>query len=226
MRMRRKKYLEERLLSCKDYIIYFEERERYGRPDKNDYPTADYKKAFCNDNSVQLEIGCGKGKFILETAMNNPDINFIAVEKDDNVIVSAIEKVKNAGLKNVKFMIVRAENLDMLIPENSVEKIYLNFSCPYPKKTYKNRRLTNPRFLRLYSSLLSRGGSVIQKTDNADFFEYSVNSFKEEDYTLIGVTYDLYSSEFYKGNVATEYEEKFVYENKPIMRLEAFPPEK
>lgn len=224
MRMRRKKNLDERLSACKEYIIFFEERERYGRPNPTDYPMTDLNATFDNDNPLRIEIGCGKGKFICKLAAKNPDVNFIAIEKDDNVIVSAIERVRAAGLKNVKFMIVAAENLGLLIPEDSVKKIYLNFSCPYPKKTYRNRRLTNPKFLKLYAKLLKSGGSVIQKTDNKDFFEYSLESYQVESYTLSGLTRDLYSSEYIGENIATEYEEKFVAENKPIMRVEAYPP--
>ncbi|MCQ2399427.1 MAG: tRNA (guanosine(46)-N7)-methyltransferase TrmB, partial [Clostridia bacterium] len=116
-----------------------------------------------------------------------------------------------------------AENLNFLLPENKIEKIYLNFSCPYPKKTYHNRRLTNPRFLNLYRSLLTDGGYIIQKTDNRPFFDYSVESFSSSGYEIDEITYDLYSSEYINDNIATEYEKKFVAEGKPICRLKATP---
>ncbi len=219
--MRRKKYLDDRLNLCQDYVVFFEEREHYGRPDKKDYPTVDFKEVFNNCNPVHFEIGCGKGKFVTSLAENNKNINYVAVEKDDNVIVSAMERAKSLNLTNLKFMVVPAENLALLLTEKCVERIYLNFSCPYPKGTYKNRRLTNPKFLKFYAKILTDNGSIIQKTDNEDFFNYSVESYLQENYGLKGLTRDLYNSEFIEGNVQTEYEEKFVRLGKPIFRVEA-----
>ncbi|MBO5286430.1 MAG: tRNA (guanosine(46)-N7)-methyltransferase TrmB [Clostridia bacterium] len=223
MRLRRKKHLDERLELSKEYLLYFEEREHYGRPDPKDYPKLDFKTVFGNDNPVHMEIGCGKGGFITELASKTPDINYIAVEKDDNVTVSAVENAKKAGLKNVKFIICCAENLFLLINDGTIGRIYLNFSCPYPKHTYRNRRLTNPKFLQMYRSFLAKGGGVFQKTDNKPFFDYSLESYALSGYRTEKVTKDLYNSDYLEGNVATEYEKKFVLYGETICRVEAYP---
>ena len=213
--MRKKKYLDARLASCKNLYV-LESREFYMNKEKT--PSFfDFNAVFGNGNPVELEIGCGKGKFICELARRNPDINYVAVEKLSNVIVSAAEKVESEGLKNVIFLNLSAENAELFIPPKSVSKIYLNFSCPFPKKTYANRRLTNPRFLGIYRRLLAGGGCVKQKTDNLPFFEYSLSSFKECGYTVTDVSYDL------KDDVTTEYEDKFLINGFKINGLTATP---
>ncbi|MBO7187123.1 MAG: tRNA (guanosine(46)-N7)-methyltransferase TrmB, partial [Clostridia bacterium] len=196
---------------------------QYGRPKEEDFIKLNLNEVFSNDNPVFLEIGCGKGGFITELASLNPDKNFVAVEKDDNVMVSALERAVEMGLKNVKFIICSAENLPFILDIFSIDGIYLNFSCPYPKGTYANRRLTNPRFLDIYRRLLKPNGKIIQKTDNVDFFNYSIESYSFCGYSVKEVTYDLYNSEYVVGNIATEYEKKFVSDNKPICRLVAKP---
>ena len=218
MRMRRKKHLDERIELSSKYLLFFEPRSIYGRPNKENYPDIDVKKAFGNESPVYLEIGSGKGSFICQMAKNNPQNNYIAVEKDDNVMVSAMELASEMDLNNVKFVICGAEQLDFLFSENTFDGLYLNFSCPYPKGTYANRRLTNPKFLRVYQSLLKSGAKIIQKTDNRPFFEYSLQSYNESSLKVTEVTFDLYKSEFLDGNVATEYEKKFVSIGKPICR--------
>ena len=146
MRMRKKKYLTERLDAVKSLILDtdLEERDFEKAIQTKDY--FDFEEMFGNGNPVHLEIGCGKGQFVCEMAKRCPDINFIAVEKERNVIVAAVEKVENAGLTNVRFIAGCAEYLPRFIPEHSIERIYLNFSCPYPKEKYKKHRLTH-RFI-------------------------------------------------------------------------------
>lgn len=219
MRMRKKKHLDERMAKQNNLFI-LESREFYKQKDKK--PTYfDYVELFGNDNPVEMEIGCGKGKFILELAKRNPDVNYIAVEKLSNVIVSAAEI--SEGVKNLVFLNLSAENLELFIKPQSVRKIYLNFSCPYPKNSYANRRLTNPRFLGIYQRLLVKGGSIRQKTDNKPFFEYSIESFNECNYTLSNVTYDLHGTP--NDEITTEYEDKFIINNFKIHALTAYPPE-
>ena len=218
MRMRRKKHLDERIELSSKYLLFFEPRSVYGRPNKENYPNIDVKAVFGNDNPIYLEIGSGKGSFICQMAQKNPQNNYIAVEKDDNVMVSAMELASSMGLENVKFVICGAEQLDFLFSANSFDGLYLNFSCPFPKGTYANRRLTNPKFLRVYQTLLKNGAKIFQKTDNRPFFEYSLESYKECNLNATDVTFDLYKSEFLDGNVATEYETKFVSIGKPICR--------
>lgn len=201
MRMRARSNLEQRILNCHEKLntagFSFEGKE------------------------LQIEIGCGKGNFIIETAKRNPDINFVAVEKVSNIIVLAMERAVKEEVKNIKFMAVDAGELVNLIPENSVSRIYLNFSDPWPKKQNMKRRLTYDDFLEIYKKLLTDDGEIHFKTDNKDLFEFSLGSFNNNaGYTLKNISYDLHNSDF-KGNIMTEYEKIFSSEGKPIYRLEA-----
>jgi len=187
MRMRRKRNLDERLAAVKDYIIQrtiFELNMKTAIQQK-DY--IDYSKVFGNDGRVELEIGCGKGKFITELARRNPDVNFIAVEMLSNVVVEACEKAKKDGLKNVKFMIIRAECLESYIPSNSISRIYLNFSTPLPQKGYEKQRLTHRKFLDIYKKILTDDGEIHQKTDSKSLFEFSVAEFSQNGFALKNV---------------------------------------
>lgn len=219
MRMRRKKNLEPRLEMCRDYLINTENvKIEYGKaPEKNLF---NFKELFGNENSVRMEIGCGKGQFAAEIAKRNPDVNFIAVEINRNVIVQACEKAKREGLKNIKFFIVGAEHLDLYIPENSIELIYLNFSCPFPKKRQAKHRLTHSDFLEIYKRILIPGGEIHQKTDNMHFFEFSLSEFSKCGFELDNISLDLHASGF-EGNIMTEYEKRFTDLGQPIYRLEA-----
>ena len=221
MRMRRKKHLDERLLNVKDVLYVLESREFYQKSKEEKTSLFDLAALFGNDNPVEAEIGCGRGKFLTETALLHPQINFIGIEKLSNVIVAAAEKAKNLHLKNIVFLNLSAENADCFLPLHSLRKIYLNFSCPYPKNTYANRRLTSARFLELYKTLLASDGEIWLKTDNMPFFEYSLESFSACGYSLKNISLDLHHSGF-KGNITTEYEERFLRYGKPIYRLEAF----
>lgn len=181
----------------------------------------DTESFFQNSNPIHLEIGCGKGKFICETAKRNPDINYIAVEKIGNVIVMAGEAVKRENLSNVLLLKCDAHMLPKYIKENSIERIYLNFSCPYPKNRDKNKRLTYPAFLNIYKKLLSENGEIHQKTDNMHFFEFSIEQFSQNGFALKNIFLDLHNSDF-AGNIVTEYEKRFSDLGQPIYRLEAY----
>lgn len=219
--MRRKKHLDERLSAAGDILHVLESREFYKLSKEEKTSLFDLSRLFGNENPVEAEIGCGRGKFIAKTAARFPEKNFIAVEKLSNVIVGAAEKAKAAGLKNVVFLNLSAENADCFLPAHSLERIYLNFPCPYPKNTYANRRLTSPRFLALYRELLGPEGEIWFKTDAARLFEYSLESFTANGFAVKNVSLDLHKSGFAE-NIATEYEEKFVLYGKPIFRLEAY----
>lgn len=220
MRMRRKKNLEQRLENCADKIIFMDREDRNYQV-KDTENLINYKELFGNDNPVQLEIGCGKGQFAREIAKQNPDINFLAVEKSSNVIVDAAEKAIAENIPNLYFMRGGAEYLDCYIPEHSVEQIYLNFSCPFPKKSYASHRLTHRNFLAIYDKLLISHGEIHQKTDNRNFFEFSLEEFSRSGYILKNVSLDLHNSDF-EGNIVTEYEKRFSEQGFPIYRLEAF----
>ena len=224
MRMRKKKYLDERISACDGYLLTLvsEDKNFETAKEKTDY--IDFSKLFGNDNPVYLEIGCGKGQFVCELAKRNPQNNYIAVEKVGNVIVSAAELAKKDDIKNVRFLKCGAEYLQCFIPKNSIEGIYLNFSCPYPKKAYTSHRLTNGKFLEIYKDIMKPGAEIHQKTDNMHFFEYSIEEFTKSGFSLKNVSLDLHNSDF-EGNIVTEYESKFTAQGLPIYRLEAYLPE-
>ncbi len=220
MRMRKKKNLEKRLAECHNYFeIYTEERNFIEAVKEKEY--LDFKEIFGNSNPVVLEVGCGKGQFACEWAAAHPDMNVIAVEKVGNVIVQACEKAQKAGLKNVFFIKGNAEYLPKYIPDGFIERVFLNFSCPFPKKQYAIHRLTHKRFLDIYKELLSEGGEIHQKTDNMQFFEFSIESFSENGFALKNVSLDLHNSGI-EDNIVTEYEHRFSSMGMPIYRLEAY----
>ena len=219
MRMRRKKNLEKRF-ELNDLIVLSKSTDIYRKPESERYDIVDLPAIFNNDNPIELEIGCGKGNFITQKAINNPDINYIGVEIIDNVIISAAENASAKNLKNVRFFNCGAEILQYLLPKNSISNIYLNFSCPYPKKQYENHRLTYKYFLEIYKFLLKTDGKIYQKTDNDDFFEYSKQSFIDNGFEIFNVTDDLYKN-LPSDNIATEYETKFHNDGKNIHSLTA-----
>jgi tRNA (guanine-N7-)-methyltransferase len=221
MRMRKKKYLDERIDACEGLLLTLVSEDRNFETAKEKKNYLDFEELFGNANPVYMEIGCGKGQFVCELAKLHPGYNYIAVEKVGNVIVSAAERAKNEGIPNVRFLKCGAEYLQCFIPEKSIEGLYLNFSCPYPKKAYTSHRLTNERFLNIYKEILKDGAEIHQKTDNMHFFEYSIEEFTKCGFALKNVSLDLHSSDF-EGNIVTEYESKFVAEGLPIYRLEAY----
>ena len=221
MRMRKKKYLEERLAAVSDilFISCVEIKNLDYRCLEKEY--LDLDKWFGNSNPLYLEVGCGKGRFACDFAEQNPHIHLIAVEKSGNVITAACEEAKKRGLKNLKFIKCGAEYLEKYLKENSVERIFLNFSCPFPKSGYATHRLTHNRFLESYKKLLKKGGEIHQKTDNMHFFEFSLEQLSASGFALKNVSLDLHKSG-YEGNIMTEYEEKFASKGFPIYRLEAY----
>ena len=223
MRMRKKKNLETRLAACGDVLIPVIYADKHFDAPIEENLTFDLAALFGNDNPVHLEIGCGKGGFVAEAARRNPDINFLAVEKTGNVIVCGCEAVLEAGLPNVRFLKLGAEYLWRYLPAGSIERLYLNFSCPFPKEKYRNHRLTAPRFLRIYKEILAPGAEIWQKTDNMHFFEFSIENLTQNGFALRNVSLDLHRSGF-EGNIMTEYEKRFSEQGLPIYRLEAYLP--
>ena len=221
MRMRKKKNLTERLDAVKDYIYISESEDRNFKTAVNYKDYIDFNAWFGKDAPLFLEVGCGKGRFACEYAAAHPEINLIAVEKEANVIVAACELAKNMGLNNVKFIKCSAEYLERHIKPNSIERIFLNFSCPFPKNTYASHRLTHKNFLEIYKRIIKSGAEIHQKTDNMHFFEFSIEQFTNNGFALKNVSLDLHNSNF-EGNIMTEYEQKFVTQGLPIYRLEAY----
>lgn len=221
MRMRRKKNLEERLLECGSLLYQPREEQRDFRADEEKW--LDLDAWFEREAPVELEVGCGKGGFICELAARHPDVNFVAVERSANVMVEACERAIAAGLQNVRFIKCTAEYLPRYLKPRSIRALYLNFSCPFPKKKYAVHRLTHPRFLAIYRELLAEGASLYQKTDNRQLFECSLKWLCENGYSLDDVCLDLHRSD-YPDNIMTEYERKFVALGQPIYYLQATPP--
>lgn len=177
---------------------------------RNTTPTSvlNLRQIFGNDNPAALELGCGKGQWICRMAEAYPDINFIAVENVTNVIVAACEKVKRMGLKNVRFANCGVEYLPRSLPTHAFSTIYLNFSSPYPKNQYENRRLTNARYLAMYREWLKEDGEIRQKTDNRPFFEYSVTSMSQNGLVFTEMSCNLHADADIP-NLTSEYEDRF-----------------
>ena len=217
MRIRRKKHLKERILALQDLVIVPERDIVNVLEAVKNKKYFVYSEMFNNDNPVELEIGCGKGKFICEKAFMSPSVNFIAVELLDNIIVMAGELAKSKSISNVRFFNSGAEYLPRYIPDGSISNIYLNFSPPFPGDAYENRRLTCDRRISEYKRYLCKGGCVFQKTDDKEFFEYSLAQFKK-----FGFECEVVSEQIEKGeieNVQTEYENKFRSQGMPIYAL-------
>lgn len=224
MRMRHKKNLESRLEAVSDWLLDCTEQDLNTENNEENLRYYNLEQIFGNTNPVYLEIGCGKGQFIRELAARHPENNYIACEKVANVIVTAAEHAKEDHLTNVRFMKCGAEYLPRFLPPASISGIYLNFSCPYPKNSYANHRLTNERYLESYKKFMAPGAEIHQKTDNMHFFEYSIECFTACGFALKNVSLDLHHSDF-TDNIVTEYEARFSAQGLPIYRLEAYLPE-
>ncbi len=178
---------------------------------------------FENKAPLHIEIGMGKGKFIHSLAQSAPDTNFIGIEMYSSVLYRAIEKRQETDLKNLYFIRMDAKNIKDVFDDGEIERIYLNFSDPWPKERHAKRRLTSPLFLDSYDKVLSKDGVLCFKTDNRPLFDYSVETIEAtKPWKLKDVTYDLHHSPYMERNVMTEYEEKFSAKGMPIHRLVAY----
>lgn len=168
--------------------------------------TGNFHSVFSNDNPIYLEIGTGKGNFIIENAKRYPNINFIGIEKYDSVLVRAIEKLGCLELDNLKFIRADAKSIDNIF-NKEISKLYLNFSDPWPKDRHEKRRLTSDTFLKRYDNIFVNDKIIEFKTDNRKLFEYSVKSFTDYNYRINSLSLDLHQDT--SDNIMTEYEEKF-----------------
>lgn len=208
MRVRNLKNKEE-ILKSNDYVL--ENPEKY---------KGKWQEFFGNNNQICLEIGVGKCTFIYEMARQNPNINFIGIEKVDTVLALGIKELeKEKVLENLCLINYDALELDKVF-DNEIDTLYLNFSDPWPKKRHEKRRLTNFRFLEKYDIIFSGDKKIVQKTDNKDLFEYSVVSLSNYGYQIIDISLDLHKREDY-NNVMTEYERKFSSKGCKIYLLSA-----
>lgn len=181
-----------------------------------------WAEVFQNDHPIHIEVGMGKGQFIIEMARRNPEVNYIGIEKYSSVLVRAVEKLEDFEQDNLRLIRMDAENIEEVFDKDEVDRIYLNFSDPWPKDRHAKRRLTSTRFLERYDNILTPEGRVMFKTDNKDLFDFSLEQVEEAGWILESHTYDLHHSEYNEGNVMTEYEEKFSAQGNPICRLVAY----
>ena len=206
MRMRKKKHCAERLERCES--LWIKQAEDY---------KGKWSEIFGNDNPIHIEIGCGKGQFITTMAQKNPDVNYIAIDVVPDVLVIALEKATAAEIPNVRFIIADANKLEEYFEPQEISRIYLNFSDPWKKNKQAKRRLTHKNFLDIYKRLLKNGDFIYFKTDNKALFEFSLNSFAQENFKMQNITFDLHNSKF-EGNVMTEYETRFSEQGLPVCR--------
>ncbi len=181
-----------------------------------------WNEEFGNNNPIRIEIGMGKGKFITQLALENPDINYVGIEKYSSVLIRAIEKCQDIEVPNLRFIRMEAEYICDVFNKEEVDRIYLNFSDPWPKDRHAKRRLTSKQFFERYDNILKKDGVVEFKTDNDLLFQFSLEQVPEAGWNLVAQTWDLHNdSEMVKGNVMTEYESKFSQMGNPIHKLVA-----
>ena len=208
MRMRKKKNLSTRLENCSSVIVTDPQALR-GR----------WREQFGNDHPLYLEIGCGKGRFILESARRNPDINYLAMEREEGALIIAAEKAVENPLPNLLFLDFDATQLTEIFADGEIDRIYLNFSDPWPPNRQRKRRLTHSNFLSLYDCILGKYGQLHFKTDNQHLFEFSLEEICGFGWLVQNICLDLHNSDF--DNIMTEYEQRFSQQGFRIYRLEA-----
>lgn len=211
MRLRYKPWAQDKLKQHTEFVV-LEPETLKGK----------WSQLFGNDHPIHLEIGTGKGRFIVEMAKHFPEINFIGMEKQDRVIVTALDKLlSEEHLPNVKLVNASADQLLDFFAEKEIDRIYLNFSDPWPKNRHEKRRLTYSKYLSYYQTILSQAGEIHFKTDNRKFFEYSLESFSMFGMKMKNISLHLHEDED-AFNIMTEYEEKFSEKGSRIYRCEAF----
>lgn len=208
MRLKKVKNAKERVEASEYFVC--NPKDNIGR----------WQEVFKNENPIHIEIGMGKGKFIINMAKTYQNINFIGIEKYDSVMVKALNILdEEEKIPNLKLVLTDANDIEEVF-KNDVDRIYLNFSDPWPKSKHEKRRLTSKNFLEKYDNVFKGKKEIFQKTDNFDFFEYSRKSFLEYGYEIKNLTYDLHNEDIF--NIQTEYEEKFSAKGVKINRLEAY----
>lgn len=209
MRRRKVKGADEKLLSYKNYVLKDDIQNLKGR----------WNEKFNNNNPIYVEFGTGRGKFITTLAKQNPNINYIAFEIKEEVLLKAVEKAQEAELKNILFAWADVKNILDYFENGELSRVYVNFCDPWPKKRWAKRRLTHTNFLNMYKLLLNSDGEIHFKTDNEKLFEFSLNEIASNDWLLKDISLDLANSDF--ENVTTEYEDKFMSYGMKIFRCVA-----
>ena len=178
-----------------------------------------WKEIFGNDHPIHIEIGMGKGRFMMDMAVAHPDINYLGIEKYSTVLLGAIKKMEENELPNLRFIRMDAEDICEVFAKDEIEKIYLNFSDPWPKDRHAKRRLPSREFLSRYDQFLIADGRLEFKTDNTDLFDFALEELEPAGWKLEAVTRDLHhDAKMLEGNIMTEYEEKFSSMGNPIYK--------
>ena len=178
-----------------------------------------WKKVFGNDNPIRVEVGMGKGRFIYQLAKANPHVNYIGIEKYSSVLLRALQKMESEPLPNLFFIRMDAEETAEVFGAGEIDRIYLNFSDPWPKDRHAKRRLPSKEFLKRYDCFLKRDGVLEFKTDNRDLFDFALGELPAAGWEAVQVTFDLHHDpEMSAGNIMTEYEEKFSALGNPIYK--------
>ncbi len=213
MRLRRKPWIDEAILDFNDFVYT-----------KGHSPSEDIKghwhEIFNRKAPLYVELGTGKGDFITKTACLNPEINFIGIELQQDVLYYAAKKVKELGLTNVRLMVFNIEQIEKIFAAGEVDRFYINFCDPWPKARHAKRRLTYVAFLEKYRKLLKEHGELHFKTDNRPLFDFSLEQFELAKLKVNALTFDLHHSQYVKDNVTTEYERKFSGFGEKINRCE------
>jgi tRNA (guanine-N7-)-methyltransferase len=179
-----------------------------------------WSEVFGNSNDIHLELGCGRGDFIIKVASQNPNKNYIAIDLKDEVLVYVLRKVQEAELGNIRIIPLQIAFIEDVFSENEISRIYINFCNPWPKDRHNKRRLTHTKFLTKYKKFIKPNTEIWFKTDNVDLFDASIEYFKDNGFNIEYYTYDLHNSDFHE-NIVTEYESKFVSLGMKIMFLKA-----
>jgi len=195
--------------------------------EKSEYVVQDYKgqkgnwnSVFSNENPIHIEVGMGKGRFLMDMAVLNPQINYVGIEMYSSVLLRAVQKMEETPLANLRFIRMDAREIEEVFDQEEVDKIYLNFSDPWPKDRHAKRRLPSRQFLARFDHILKKDGHLEFKTDNKDLFDFAVEEVEPAGWKIDGITYDLHNDEkMNQGNVMTEYEEKFSSKGNPICKL-------
>ncbi|GGB02815.1 tRNA (guanosine(46)-N7)-methyltransferase TrmB [Macrococcus hajekii] len=208
MRMRHKPWAEDFLLAHAEIVSVDDARK------------GQMREWFNNDQPIHIEVGSGMGRFITEMAKAHPDINYIGIERDKNVMIRIVEKAVEQNIRNLRLLTLDAEHLADFFSPGEVDRVYLNFSDPWPKTRHAKRRLTHENFLKHYEKILKKDGEVHFKTDNQHLFEFSIESMSQYGMKLKNINLDLHTDEP-EDNIRTEYEGKFSSKGFRINRLEA-----
>lgn len=187
---------------------------------EEDPQKGNWSSIFGNENPIHIEVGMGKGRFLMSLARQNPHINYIGIEKYSSVLIRALEKMEEDPLENIHFIRMDAEKITEMFDRDEVSRIYLNFSDPWPKDRHAKRRLTSQAFLKRYDQILKQEGRIEFKTDNKDLFAFSLEQVEPAGWHLDAFTWDLHHDpDMNQGNVMTEYEEKFSSQGNPICKM-------